>query len=387
MNIIEKIARRPAVSAALAEFYHRQEQVVQQAIEVQQHPAPTFAEQVRAGFVQQRFVELGLQDVTVDQWPNVYGRFPGREPQRPPVIVSAHTDTVFPAGTDLTIRRDKQLVYGPGLADNSLGVAGLFELVQTLTRHQIQPLSDVWFVANMGEEGLGDLKGMRAVVERFGGRAFYLVLEGGSFGHVVHRAVGSQRFRIEVQAQGGHSWSDFGQSSAIHILGRLIADIDQLKLPPKPKASYNVGMIEGGTSINTIAARASLQLDLRCEGSNEQLTQLVGQVQKMVQKYDNRPGVKLLMQEIGNRPAGELPADSRLVQWAASALEWVGFRPVRYGASSTDANIPLSLGYEAVCIGLADSGNVHRTDEFLDPTPLPRGLGQLLLLTLACSEA
>jgi di/tripeptidase len=248
----------------------------------------------------------------------------------------------------------------------------------------LRPPADIWFVATVGEEGLGDLRGMRAVVERLGAEARYVVLEGGSYGQIFHRGIGVRRFRIEVAAPGGHSWGNFGSPSAIHVLGRIIAAIASLPVPNEPKTTYNVGRIEGGTSINAIAEQASLLLDLRSEGPGE-LEQLISAVEAIVQREAAGQGVAANMLLIGNRPAGQLSREADLVGWAVAALEHVGCDRVELLAGSTDANIPLSAGGDAVCIGVAKSGNAHRRDEFLDPTNLARGMGQVLLVVLAAA--
>ena len=379
------IAQQSVVTTAVSALQRNATTTLKLALEIQQIPAPTFAEAERAAFVQQKFGEAELQTISQDDLYNVYGLWPGLEPDLPPVIVSAHTDTVFPADTDLTVRREGRLLYGPGLADNSAGVAALLTLAHTLREHGLQPRRSIWFVANTGEEGLGDLRGMQAVTARFGDAAAYIVLEGGSFGHVVHQGIGVNRYEIVVRAQGGHSWADFGQTSAIHVLGRLIAALDGLDVPTKPKTSYNVGVISGGRSINTIADEARCLLDLRSEDAVA-LKRLTERVTAVVESFAERPHVTLQMEQIGQRPAGHLPRHAELVQWAGEALHHVGCPRVEYAASSTDANIPLSLGYNAVCIGLAHSGNVHRLDEYLDPAYLGHGLGQLLLLALTAAE-
>lgn len=392
MNRPEEIARHPQVQAALAAFQEQVDQAVARAIAVQQIPSPTFAEAARADFVQTQFVALGLQDVHQDELGNVYGRYPRRQVRQtnPPVIISAHMDTVFAADTDLTIRRDGRFIYGPGLGDNATGVAGLLLLAEALQAHDLQPPADIWFVANVGEEGLGNLCGMRAVVERFGRHARYIVVEGGLYGQISHQAIGVRRFRIEVIAPGGHSWGSFGVPSAIHRLGRLIAAIDGLSVPQQPKTTYNVGVIQGGTSINTIAQSAHLLLDLRSEEPGS-LADLEARVAHLVAQANESGGgqanaVTTTMTLIGDRPAGQISRQTPLVAWAEAALHVTGCRPVTYMSGSTDANIPLSQGFTAVCIGLTKSGNAHRLDEYIDPTFLPQGLSQLLLLALAAAD-
>lgn len=386
MNRINKIAQDRRIQQALAGFDGRISQIVNLTIAIQQIAAPTFHEAERAAFIQAQFAALGLQDVTQDELHNVYGHLPSpSHPSAPhPVVISAHSDTVFPAGTDLTVQRNGRTIHGPGIGDNSAGVAGILTLAQTVAEYDLQCPADIWFVANVGEEGLGDLRGMRRVVERFGGKAAYIVVEGGLYGQISHRGIGVQRYRIQVETPGGHSWGNFGQPSAIHVLGRLITALDDMQMPRQPKTTYNVGVIEGGTSINTIAQEASLLLDLRSEESAA-LADLVAAVAALVQQFARLPQVSVTMEMIGNRPAGGIPADTPLVQWAEAALRFVGRPYPHFITSSTDANIPLSLGYTAVCVGLTESGNAHRLDEYLDTQYLAAGMSQLLLLTLAAA--
>ncbi|MEM7112799.1 MAG: M20/M25/M40 family metallo-hydrolase [Chloroflexota bacterium] len=389
-NRIEQIAAKRRVQAALNHFHQISEQSVETILSIQQIAAPTFAEAERASYVEAQFAVLGLTDVEQDKLHNVYGRFPGRrsgaKTSLPPVIISAHTDTVFPIETDLATRRQGNIIYGPGIGDNSTGVAGLLLLIDTLNQHNLQPAADLWFVANVGEEGMGDLCGMRAVGKRFGPEATYLVVEGGLYGQIAHQAIGVRRFRIDVETGGGHSWANFGRPSAIHALGHIISQFDGISVPRNPKTTYNVGVISGGTSINTIAQNASCLLDLRSE-DNAALQTLVGEAKAIVEQVRQRKWegsrVKIKMTQVGNRPSGALPRQAPLVTWAEAALHAVGCPKVTYIIGSTDANIPLSMGANAVCIGLTKSGNAHRFDEYVDISKLPQGLGQLLLLILA----
>lgn len=385
MSLISHLTQQPTLRKTLEGVDTRLPALVDLAIAIQQIPAPTFAEQLRADFVQQQFTALGLTDVTQDSLHNVMGRWPGQNRGKA-VIVSAHLDTVFAAATDLTIRREGKLIHGPGIGDNSVGVAGLLTLAQMVQETGLRPRRDIWFVANVAEEGLGDLRGMKAVVQKFGrDAAAYLIIEGGVFGHIFHQAIAVKRYRIEIITPGGHSWGDFGTPSAIHLLGRLIAALDQIQVPEKPRTTYNVGLIEGGTTINTIAARASLSLDLRSE-DNKALADLQFQVQKAIAHVPLPKEARLVMTPIGDRPAGVIPVEHPLIGLAAAALRQVGCNDIKYSSGSTDANIPLSQGLPAVCIGLAHSHNAHRLDEYLDTTHLPAGMKQLLLLTLAAAE-
>lgn len=373
------LARQPAVRRALDSFTAELEAIVQRAIAIQQIPAPTFAEGRRADFVAEQFAALGLEQIRRDELDNVYGLLRGSQPQAP-VVVSAHMDTVFDAAQELAVTRGEGRVAGPGIADNSLGVAALLTLAEALRRHPLPLRRDVWFVANVAEEGLGDLRGMRAVADAFG-EAAYIVLEGGLFGFVCHEAIGVRRYRVVVEGPGGHSWGAFGAPSAIHVLARLISALETLPLPIKPKTTYNAGVIEGGTTVNSIARRATVLLDLRSAGDQE-LANLVAALEQLVPRFATS-GVDITLETIGDRPAGRIGRRTPLVRAAVAALQEVGQETIEFTAGSTDANIPLSRGYPAVCIGVTRAANTHRPDEYMEIEPIPRGVGQALLLLLA----
>jgi di/tripeptidase len=235
---------------------------------------------------------------------------------------------------------------------------------------------DIWLVANVGEEGLGNLSGMRAVVDRFGdGTRAYLILEGMALGQVYHRALGVQRYRITVRTPGGHSWVDFGKPSAIHELAALITSLTALPIPRRPRTSLNVGVISGGTTVNTIAAEASLHLDLRSEGSRA-LDSLAAGVEELVETA-NRGEIQVIAEITGRRPAGKIGANHPLVRLARRSLESVGLQP-NLGIGSTDANIPLSRGLPAVCLGLTTGGGAHTLNEYINTHPVSQGLDQLV---------
>ncbi len=379
------------------------ERVIELAIQIQQIPAPTFAEGARAEFVRGLFEREGLRDVSVDEAGNVFGRWPmddrpssmvnGQSSESKPLIVSAHLDTVFPRETDLSIRREEDKVYGPGIGDNSLGVAALFGVLWGLRDERDLPLPpaplpkgegsrNVWFVANVGEEGLGDLRGMKAVVDRFGSDVqAYLVLEGMALGNIYHRAIGVKRYRITAKTKGGHSWSDYGKPSAIHVLSKLVVELTSMRLPESPRTTMNVGKISGGTSVNTIAAEAWLELDLRSEGQ-ESLAELISKVEEKIQeantlKSTNQPEVRFEAEVIGARPAGEISADHPLIHLARECIREQGLEP-SLTSGSTDANIPLSKGYPALVLGVTTGGGAHTVNEFIDIEPVEKGLGQLI---------
>jgi acetylornithine deacetylase/succinyl-diaminopimelate desuccinylase-like protein len=349
--------------------------VIELAIQIQQIPAPTFHEEKRAEFIQGLFVNEQLQDICVDETGNVLARFPGQGKARP-LIISAHMDTVFPAETDLSVKRGSELIHGPGLGDNSMGVAALFGLLWSLRERKIPLRGDIWFVANVGEEGLGDLRGMKAIVDRFGAEVHaYLVLEGLALGHVYHRAVGVRRYRVKARTGGGHSWSDYGQPSAVHELAKLVVGLTSLTLPSHPRTTINVGKISGGTSVNVIASEASLDLDLRSEGQAT-LAELVSAVEKLI-RHANKPGINVETEVIGHRPAGEISASHPLVVLGRDCLREQGL-DAGLISGSTDANVPLSKGYPAIVLGVTTGGSAHTVHEYINTAPIPQGLGQLV---------
>jgi tripeptide aminopeptidase len=350
------------------------------AIAIQQIPAPPFGEGRRAAFVQERFQVEGLKEVTIDETGNVYGLLPGLGTKHP-LVVSAHLDTVFPFDTELQVQREEDKIFGPGIGDNSLGLAGLFGLLWALRQKLGDGAAlpgDVWLTANVGEEGLGDLRGMREIVKRFGNSVLaYLVLEGMALGHVYYRGLGVQRYRITVNTAGGHSWVDYGRPSAIHELSKLIARLTDLPVPTRPRSSLNVGVVAGGTSVNTIAAEAHLELDLRSETSGA-LQSMIRQVESLV-KTANKPGVQVQSDLIGKRPAGKIPASHPLVRLAKRCLQAQGIRP-NLTIGSTDANVPLSQNLPAVCVGLTTGYGAHTRNEYIHTTPIEKGLSQVIAL-------
>lgn len=347
------------------------------AVVIQQVPAPTFEEGERAALICRHFEVEGMADVEIDPAGNVLARLAGSGSGKA-LVVSAHLDTVFPPGVDLRVRREPGRIIGPGIGDNSLGLAGLFGLVWAVRERGLALPGDLWLAANVCEEGLGNLRGMKALVERFGGQPLaYIVLEGMALGQVYHRALGVLRYRVTVRTAGGHSWVDHGQPSAIHELTAIGARLAALELPSAPRTTLNVGIISGGSSVNTIAAEAMLELDLRSE-SGAALEALAGQVEALAGSVE-RDGVSVAAEVVGRRPAGEIPPGHPLTRLAEDCLRSVGIEP-RLNIGSTDANLPLSLGYPAVTIGLTTGGRAHTVHEYINVAPLELGLEQAIRL-------
>lgn len=356
---------------------HRSD-VLTLAQEIAQIPSPTFYEEQKAAFVRSYFESLGLQ-TWVDEVGNVFARRPGRG--RGEVLLAAHTDTVFPAGTDLRVRAEDGRLIGPSIGDNSVAVAALLALPTILDEARIDTEADLLLCADTGEEGLGDLRGIRrAVGDRRASVRAVIAIEGNGLGRVTTGGVGSTRLKVTVTAPGGHSWGAFGKASAIHVLGEIIAQITRLEVPSEPKTTYNIGQIEGGVSVNTIAPTASLLLDMRSVDPDE-LASLRNRVEAILQAANSiQDGVSVGYEVIGNRPAGSIPVDAPIVRQAIETLQVLSLEP-RLGASSTDANIPIAEGIPAVCIGITKGGNGHRTDEYIETAPVSQGIQHLALLS------
>jgi acetylornithine deacetylase/succinyl-diaminopimelate desuccinylase-like protein len=389
---IEKFANYPAILEATKRWTTPPVDLIELCIAVQQIPAPTGMEAARARWVGARMEELGLQEIVRDPASNnVYGCWPG-EKHDSALLITAHIDTVFGINTDLTVRHDVQhgRLYGPGIGDNSTGVAALLELIAAMKSLPPPPV-DMWFAANSQEEGLGDLRGMRAVVDALQDRiGACIVVEGMGLGRIVHRALGSRRYRIYVSAPGGHSWSDFGSASALHVISQLAAELTRMRPPEMPRTTFNIGRMEGGTSVNTIAQHAWLDLDLRSEESDG-LAWIVDQALEIVRRYQTSRwqsrGVTVTAEVIGDRPSGGIPADHPLVLVAKKALAAVDYpHAADLRISSTDANIPLSRGIPAVCVGVTEGSNAHRLQEWIGTDALSRGMSHLLLLCWQAAE-
>ncbi len=351
------------------------DKLLELAIEIQQIPAPTFSEDLRADFVKAKFIEAGLADIAQDEVGNVYARLAGRGTGLPLVAV-AHLDTVFPIETDLETHRELGKVLGPGLGDNSLGVAALFGLVWLVRERKIELSGDLWLVADVGEEGLGDLRGMRGVVKRFGEAVQgYLIIEGMALGHVYHRAIGVRRYRVTARTAGGHSWSDYGQPSAVHELARVVTQLAALHVPIQPRTTLNVGVIAGGTTVNTLAAEAWFELDLRSEDA-DMLTVLAEQTEKLIAAA-NRPGVSVEAKVSSQRPSGEISPNHPFIRLALDCLHEHGMDG-NLTSGSTDANIPLSRGIPAVVLGVTNGGGAHTKHEYIHTEPIEQGMEQLV---------
>ena len=370
---ITALAARPDIERAFGEIESMTGQLRDELIELNEIPAPPFMEEQRA----LRFAELlraaGLSDVTIDEEGNVIGRRPGRSGDRV-VAYAAHLDTVFPPETDVTVRVDGDTLYAPGIGDNTRGLIVLLAVLRVLESNEIETDADILFVGNVGEEGLGDLRGVKYLFREDGPQIDSMIaVDGGNTSRHVYGGVGSHRYRITFKGPGGHSWGAFGRASPHHALGRAIAAFVNNApaiTASDVKTSYNVGRIGGGTSVNSIAFESWMEVDMRSE-TQEQLDAIDAVLQDAVQEAlaaentARTEGDELTVEvkRIGKRPAARGATDSPLVQRAAAAMRQLGIEP-DLQLSSTDANHPLSIGVPAITISRGGvSKNAHAPNE------------------------
>src|SRR5271165_7110242 len=401
---VARLAASPEVRSAFNWLRLQEPQLAQWQMEMARIPAPPFGESARAAWLTERFREVGLDDVRIDDVGNVFGMHPGFMGYgfgRRYVALSAHIDTVFPANTPLNIRQQGSRIYGPGVSDNGAGVAALLGIAALLRSVRVRHALPFVFIGNVGEEGEGDLRGMRHIFSTPRWKdsiAYSLVLDGAGADTIVAEALGSRRFEVIVRGPGGHSWSDFGTPNPILALGRAIEMLSQTPVPVTPKTTFNVGVIRGGTSVNSIPESASMRVDLRSTSMAEidrleralraALEQAIGAENRAAAQHGTRKAQVLQSEvvEIGNRPAGELAPNARLLQ-VIRAVDAQLRNTAQVQRASTDANIPLSLGREAIAIGGGGSGGgAHTLQEWFDCNGRELGLKRILLTMLTLAE-
>ncbi|MBS1853382.1 MAG: M20/M25/M40 family metallo-hydrolase [Acidobacteria bacterium] len=399
---VARLVARPEVRSALNWLRSQEPQFLQWQMEVAGVAAPPFHEQERGNWLEAKFRELGLDDVHRDEVGNVYGTHPGYG--RGFIALSAHMDTVFPPSTPLNIRQQGSRLYGPGVSDNGAGLTALLAIAALLQSVRLRHPVPVLFIANVGEEGEGDLRGMRHIFSQSRYKDLILhslVLDGAGADTIVAEALGSRRFEVIVRGPGGHSWSDFGTANPIVVLGRAIQTFSQTPVPNSPKTTFNIGVIRGGTSVNSIPESASMRVDIRSTSPVEierleqamraALDHAVGEETRLVQARTTparRPvGLSYEVVTIGNRPAGELDPQARILQVIRAVDTQLG-NAAQVQRASTDANIPLSLGREAIAIGGGGAGGgAHTLQEWFDGNGRELGLKRILLTLLALSGA
>ena len=389
---IARIAEMRSVHTAFSYLHNQEMEFRRWQRELTEIPAPPFGESARSEWLLQRFTALGLENVQRDDLGNVLGFLHGSS--APLIGISAHLDTVFPQGTALQTREEGNRLYGPGISDNSAGVIALLAVANTLKKTQLKPATNILFIGNVGEEGEGNLRGMRHLFAASAWRnsiQSLLVIDGAGTDTYVNQALGSRRFEITFRGPGGHSWSDFGVPNPIILLSRALARFSEVQAPESPRTTYNVGVVSGGTSVNSIPESATARVDLR-SASMEELQKLEDRLRECVAEawreapLSHRSGelkVTLAIESIGDRPAAELPPDARILQFVRAADKHLRIESFPRLAS-TDANVPLALGIEATTIGAGgDGGGAHTLREWFDCSNRDLGLKRILLVLLA----
>ncbi|MEH3085309.1 MAG: M20/M25/M40 family metallo-hydrolase [Xylophilus ampelinus] len=354
-----------------------------------QIPAPPFKEQKRAEYFVQRLRALGIADAYIDAEGNAVGIRKGSG-GGPKLVVSAHLDTVFPEGTDLTVRERDGRLHAPGISDDTRGLTVLLSWLKALNERKLRTVGDLVFVGNVGEEELGNLRGMKALFRDHLDIDGMVGLEPGTGETVLTQGTGSHRYEVAFTGPGGHSFGAFGQvPSAIHAMGRAIAHIGDVRTPADPKTTFTVGKVGGGTSVNTIAGDASMAIDIRSNALPQLLQaekEIMAAIERGVAEENQRWGaparITYAAKLIGDRPAGTTPSDSAIVQTAVASVALAGQKPALRGGS-TDANVPMSLGIPAVILGSGGkSAGAHALGEWFDPADAWKGAQTALVTVL-----
>lgn len=388
---VVRVAQMRKVHQAFQFLQQREAEFKRLQIELVKVPAPPFGEGRRAEWLKNKFLELGLEAVEIDKVGNVLGLRRGADPKAKLLLVSAHIDTVFPAETDLQVRTEGNRIFAPGISDNGAGLIGLYATAAALKSVELPLNAGILFVGNVGEEGEGDLRGMRALFNESKYKNLIghtIVLDGAGVDTVVTQALGSRRFEVVVRGPGGHSWSDHGAPNPIVAISRAIAKFSDAELPKDPKTATNIGVIQGGTSVNSIPESVSVRIDIRSSSMAEieklekVLREAVASAVKPPASDARRPKAQLLTAEvkaIGNRPAAELSGDSRLLAVIRAVDAHLNLKSLTRRAS-TDANIPIAMGKEAVSIGAGGTGGgAHTVGEWYDPSGRDLGLKRIFL--------
>lgn len=374
---IKQLIESPAFKTATSFIEKDQPRFVKELIELTEIPAPPFKEERRARRYLEMLKEAGLSDVEMDAEGNVMGVRRGSGGGM--VAVVAHIDTVFPEGTDVKVKRDGDRLMAPGVGDNTRGAALMLAIIRAMQAANFQTVDDILFVGNVGEEGEGDLRGVKFLLQKgkYKDRIKeFIAIDGGGQDNITHGGVGSRRYRVTFKGPGGHSYGAFGLVNPAYAMGAAIAKFSQIQVPQTPKTTYNVGVVEGGTSVNSIPFEMAMVIDMRsvaCAELKKVEDQFLAIVKEAVaaenKARSTREGaVTADPKVIGDRPCGETAKSAPIVQTVSSVVRAFGMTP-SYGISSTDSNMPMSLGIPAVTIGRGPGGRAHALDEWTDVTP------------------
>jgi tripeptide aminopeptidase len=385
---LARIAKHPPVVRALDGIRGDAVRMLEEQVRLTEIPAPPFKEATRAQYYLKKLREAGLGDARIDSEGNVIGvrRGNGRGPR---LVISAHLDTVFPEGTDVTVREKGGRYYAPGIGDDAAGLTTLLTMAEHLNKSGIRTLGDIIIVGTVGEEELGDLRGVKALFRDDKDIDGFISLDGVGLGRIVNHATGSHRFFVEFKGPGGHSFSAFGLPSAIHAMGRAISKIGDLKPPSEPKTTFTVGTVKGGTSVNAIAGDATMAVDIR-SNSQEALLKFEERVLAAIRdavddenRRWNSKAISVDVKLVGNRPAGVTPVESPIVHAARAAFQVVGAATRAITAASTDSNLPMNLGIPAITLSSAgQGGGAHSLGEWYSPVNNWLGPQVALLMSL-----
>jgi len=389
---IDDLLDAPAVQQAFSYFDSHADAITAEQVLINSVPAPPFGETERAEYLRQKFLAHGLSQARLDEAGNCVALRRGAF-ETPLLVVSAHLDTVFPGNTDLTLRRVGARLCAPGIADDACGLAALIAIAGALHSCKIETTGSILFVGTVGEEGEGNLRGVRHLFTQseWAGRIdAFVSFDGAGLDRITNGALGSRRYRVQFRGAGGHSWSDFGSANPVHALGSAVARLASYPAPNEPRTTFNVGHIEGGQSINAIPCAASMDVDLR-SASGDELLKLDAFFRRSIREAADEENLRrssgteplvVATELIGERPGGATLAEDPLVQLAWAATEAVGGKPV-LDRSSTDSNLPISLGIRAITLGAGGAAaNSHTLDEWYNPKDRAAALRRALLVIL-----
>jgi tripeptide aminopeptidase len=384
----EAVLADPRVIDALAELEIREPEAIQEQFRLTEIPAPPFKEERRAAYFLEQLKARGLEEAYIDSEGNAIGIRKGSG-NGPLLLIAAHLDTVFPEGVDTTVRFHDGRYYAPGIGDDTRGLAAMLSVIDILNDSGIETDADIMFAGNVGEEGRGDLRGIKAIFRDHPSIDGFISIDGVRMGRITNGGTGSRRFEFRFKGPGGHSFGAFGLASAIHAMGRAIAKIGDLETPSSPKTTFTVGTVAGGTSVNSIAADAVFAIDMR-SNDRHQLALLEQRAKDAALEAVAEENARWNSGEItvdfvliGDRPVGQTPSDSPLVQLTALAFEELGVEFRGLSISSTDSNVPMSLGIPAITIdGGGQGGGAHSPDEWFIPTDSHLGPQASLLIIL-----
>jgi acetylornithine deacetylase/succinyl-diaminopimelate desuccinylase-like protein len=390
---INKLLSDPTVQRAFQLFESQHDELIEEQIRFCSIPAPPFQEAERAAYLLQRFQQFDFAETGIDQEGNCWALRPGNDDSKL-IVISAHLDTVFPPDTDVTVKRSGNKLRAPGISDDCCGLTALVALANALQETNVRTDASLLFVGTVGEEGEGNLRGVRYLMTR--GRwaakvSTFISFDGAGIDRITNQALASRRYRVTFSGSGGHSWADFGVANPVHALGRAVAKLASYPLPEQPRTTFNVGRIQGGASINAIPENATMDVDLR-SASEQELLRLDSFFRRCARdavdaenagRTKGSASLQLNVSLIGDRPGGETAPTSPLIDFSMAATRAVGTTP-QLDLASTDSNLPMSLGIPAVTLGAGGTaGNSHTLDEWFDPRDRHLALQRALLVLLA----